>query len=230
MAGHFRWNSLNEALRRQDEEDVRQWLAKSSALSQQDWAGRYPLHGAPSVSLVKLLLDAGANIGAEDNAGLTALDIALRKGNHAVALALLEAGAKPRPAALHWAAWKGSPRVVEALMAQGLKATAQDVRGQSPLHWVFRSHSGVSVHAEAVARLLLANGGSWVAPDHQGTTPKDLLKQHQAWLSQWPVRFGQWAYRLWLRLVGKKTLSDAQRLLLLEKSVPAPAAPALVSP
>ena len=42
MRVHFRWPSLNEAIRRQDFEDVRQWLSHSSSLFERDWAGRKP--------------------------------------------------------------------------------------------------------------------------------------------------------------------------------------------
>lgn len=221
MPVRFRWTSLNEAIRRQDFQDVRQWLAHSSSLSDRDWAGRTPLHGVPSAPLTKLLLEAGAHLNAADNAGLTAFDVALRKGNTAVALALLEAGAQPGPTSLHWAAWKGSARLVGALLQRGCLATGQDTRGQSPLHWVFRSsRSGVSVHAEGVVRLLLENGASWDAPDRQEKTPRGLLAEHKAWLAQWPVRLTQAAHRCWLRMVGKKGLSGAQRLVRLEKAVP----------
>jgi 26S proteasome non-ATPase regulatory subunit 10 len=226
MRVYFRWSSLNEALRRQDFEDVRQWLSHSSSLFERDWAGRSPLHAVSSVPLVKLLLGAGANLNAKDNAGLTAFDVALRKGNTAVALALLQAGAQPSATSLHWAAWKGSVRLAEALLAKGLSATGQDARGQSPLHWVFRSsHSGVPVHAEGMVRLLLENGASWETPDRQGKTPRDLLDAHKAKLAQWPVRLAQTAQIFWLRMVGKKTLSATQRLMRLEKVAPSFATP-----
>lgn len=226
MPVRFRWTSLSEAIRRQDVQDVHQWLAHSSSLCDRDWAGRTPLHGVSSAPLAKLLLEADVHLNAADNAGLTALDVALRKGNTAVALVLLEAGAQPGATSLHWAAWKGSARLAEAMLKRGCLATGQDTRGQSPLHWVFRSsRSGVSVHAEGVVRLLLENGASWDAPDHEGKTPRSLLAEHKAWLAQWPVRLTQAAHRCWLRMVGKKALSAAQRLVRLEKAVPSFASP-----
>lgn len=212
MPVRLRWPSLAEALYHHDAEDVRRWSTRTRALAHRDWAGQTALHVAPSASLARILITAGAPIDARDNAGLSPVDVALRRGRCGVAMALLQAGARPSANALHWAAWKGSPEVVRALLDRGFLATDPDSRGQTPLHWLFRSRLRFPVQATVVAKLLVSNGATWHTVDKRGVSPSDLLHRRQALLSSWPTRIRQGLLQLWLRFVGQKRVSETRRV------------------
>ncbi|KAK3268330.1 hypothetical protein CYMTET_23160 [Cymbomonas tetramitiformis] len=100
--------------------------------------GQRPLHGAGvggMVDFVRELVEAGAEVDAEDGEGRTALTVALAFGQEAVARALLEAGAGvnagtgQRP--LHAAAEKGMEEVVRELAGKGAEVDAEDGEGRT---------------------------------------------------------------------------------------------------
>jgi len=89
---------------------------------------------------VRLLIAAGANVHAQDQAGKTALHWAASQGNGVCCTMLLEAGADVqgtdtlfRRTALHYAAQNAQPTAYNALKKAGADEMVQDVRGNTPL-------------------------------------------------------------------------------------------------
>jgi ankyrin repeat protein len=94
-----------------------------------------------NTEIVKLLLDAGAKIGATDSAGSTALHWAAERGRADVVRQLLAANApvdletKRGLTPLMLAAGSGSAEVVEVLLAAGADPKRQDFTGRSALDY-----------------------------------------------------------------------------------------------
>ena len=89
---------------------------------------------------VRLLLAAGANVHAQDEAGKTALHWAASQGNGDCCTMLMEAGADVgatdtlfRRTPLHYAAQNAQPTAYSALTKAGAAEDARDVRGNTPL-------------------------------------------------------------------------------------------------
>lgn len=214
-----RWPSLLEALRRQDVADVELWLNTPGVLAHRDWAGQAPLHAVPTAGLARRLLAAGAEVHARDNAGLTALDMALRRGRPGVALALLEAGAEISPTALHWASWRTDARVVKKLLDRGCSVSALDAQGRTPLHWVLGERSAVRKETLGIVQCLVASGAQWDVSDRAGKTPAGLLVAQQKKASARWRRTLQWIQSIWRLAVGHKALGQQQRLRALASLV-----------
>jgi ankyrin repeat protein len=110
------------------------------------------------LTMVSMLLEAGADINARDDEDYTALDLAARDGNEALVKLLLDAGANidtPRnrdPSMLTLAAYSGKEAVVQMLMDAGADVNMQDEDGDSAL--IAAAEGG---HAEIV-RILLDAG------------------------------------------------------------------------
>lgn len=132
-----------------------------------------PLMGAASegqLSVVRMLLDKGADVNLVQEDGETALMYAAAGGHLDVVEVLLDAGADINVAAktmcitaLHGAALKGHAAVVKALLAKGAKINAKD-GGITPL--MFAARQG---HSDAIM-VLLAAGADVNAVSSNGST------------------------------------------------------------
>jgi cytohesin len=87
------------------------------------------------------LLNAKANVGAQESGGRTPLHWAAKDGHHEIVRLLLEAGAEPDRkedngmASIHRAAEYGRYRVIELLLAKGADVNSRDNKGKTALHW-----------------------------------------------------------------------------------------------
>jgi ankyrin repeat protein len=129
--------------------------------------------GWPMESVVRALLEAGANIEARDNNDQTAILVASRWGHYAVIRALVEAGADIEAkdnsgrTALSWAASKGQQDIAEILLQNGANIDIQDDYGRTPLSWA----AGYTTSNERTVEMLLKGGAEIDTKDKDGRTP-----------------------------------------------------------
>lgn len=89
--------------------------------------------------MVKLLVDAGANLEVRDRYGSTPLNLAAKKGATDIAKILLEAGAivdsrdDKKRTPLHWAAFQGQEETVALLISKGADVEALAGDGKTPM-------------------------------------------------------------------------------------------------
>ncbi|XP_049815987.1 26S proteasome non-ATPase regulatory subunit 10-like [Schistocerca nitens] len=127
-----------------------------------------------AVEDLQALLVAGANVGARDEIGQTALHWAAQWGHTDSVKCLLEAGAEVdarsdgQSTPLHLAAERGHSAVVRLLLASSADPNARTPYGRTPLH------SAAEQGHTAVVRLLLAFSANHSATDHDGWTPLHL--------------------------------------------------------
>ncbi|HWQ03390.1 MAG TPA: ankyrin repeat domain-containing protein [Candidatus Nitrosotenuis sp.] len=154
-------DALLAAIRKSDAEAVKSLIAQGVNVNHKFRYDRMALSFACDrghLGIVKMLVDAGAEVNAKDSFyGATALDWALEKNNVEVAKLLLEKGAAGREQALAGAARQGSLAMVKMLLAMGglkeeslSEALALAERGQ---------------HAEVVAALKEAGAKPLPKPD-----------------------------------------------------------------
>ena len=120
--------------------------------------------------VVRLLLEAKADVEAKDNYGQTALYCAAQDGHEEVVRLLLEAKADIEAknndgwTALHWAVWDGHKEVVRLLLEAKADVEAKDNDGWTALHKAaWHGH-------EDVVRLLLEAKADVEAKDNEGQT------------------------------------------------------------
>ena len=125
--------------------------------------------------ITKLLIAAKADLDSDDGYGSTALDGATSNGYEAVALLLIESGAKidtktgvyidgPSDVTpLHNAAWH--PAILKAMLKKGPKVNVQTSSGDTPLHYAVMANEPESV------RLLLTAGADPFARNKDDRTP-----------------------------------------------------------
>jgi ankyrin repeat protein len=99
----------------------------------------------------KLLLDAGANVKAENRYGVTPLSLACQNGNTALVELLLSAGADPNTTLrggetlLMTAARTGTVAPIQLLLEHGAKVDTRDARGQTALMWAAARNNGDAI-------------------------------------------------------------------------------------
>jgi ankyrin repeat protein len=131
------------------------------------------------MSIIKVLLDAGANIEARGQFGMTALMLATLKGNTKVVELLLARGAKVDAradngaTALMTAARDNFPDLVELLIGHGADVNAATKQAFTPLM--------AAADDEAIVLLLLKSGAKSEATNSEGQTAACLsAKQKQS--------------------------------------------------
>ena len=167
--------SGNEALLRY----VRDRITADPVLAHEHYAGRTLLHEASArgnPTLVKLLLDVGADPNAMDGGGHTPLYSVANECTNSeagrVIRALAECGANvnadggvKRCTALHMAARRGNVAAAEALLDCGADIEARDSLGETPLR------RSVNCGKIQVARLLLNRGADVHSKGSKSLTP-----------------------------------------------------------
>ena len=137
-----------------------------------------PVAECDSVSAeIQALIDSGADLGAQDERGETALHRAAAAGRIADLRALVAAGAEVDAAsrggglrALHFAIWRRAGlATVTALLEAGADVNARDARGGTALHWAAR----IRQVDPAVVEALLAAGAEVHARDNLSRTALD---------------------------------------------------------
>ena len=118
-------------------------------------------------TIVRLLLQAGADPNAPDDNGLPPLHWGAENSNPMVVIHLLDAGADLNArdnegyTALHWAAAQsGNGRVVKVLLDRGAAPFAESNDGRTPLHSALRYRADPSV----VSRMLDAGADEHLTP------------------------------------------------------------------
>ena len=167
--------------------------------------GRTALHMAAikgQVALIKLLLDAGANVFVTDTRGLTPLDVAgtpkaitalraptlypaehLRRAIQHGALTRIDRLLRACPfllttadahgrTPLQWAVGTGNLRVIDTLIAAGVPVNTRDVTGETPLHDAARRGE------LKLVSVLLAAGANPRLTDYQQITPLHIAAGH----------------------------------------------------
>ncbi|XP_069700087.1 golgin subfamily A member 6-like protein 25 isoform X6 [Periplaneta americana] len=165
--------------------NLKQYLLSKIMRRQQeakDRRGRTTLHRAAmrgDTHRVQLLLDAGSQVNAVDNAGCTPLWLAAWQDRQDACRALLAAGARPDVkggyfgrTALHEAALCGHPAVCELLLAAGARPNEPDDLNQ----WTALHCAALHGHAPVVL-LLLQHGAERGARNEWGQTALDLASE-----------------------------------------------------
>ena len=166
---------------------VCRWLVRQGGkidLHSNNGQGPRPIHWASRnghVAVVDILLGPGAAIpvDATDHKGLTPLMMACMFGRSMAAAYLLGKGAAPHltdmngDSALHWAAYKGFPGLMQMLINSGFNPQKPDNFGSSPLHLAC-----ISGNLSAV-KLLCAKSTVELEPrDRNRKTPLELAAKH----------------------------------------------------
>jgi len=123
------------------------------------------------VDLVRMLVEHGADLSAQDTESWTPLHWASSMGLVDVARMLVDRGADMSAQAqdgktpLHWASGMGHMRVAQMLLERGANLSARDQNGWTPLHWA--SSDG---HVD-LTRMLVEHGADMSIQAHDGWTP-----------------------------------------------------------
>lgn len=169
-----------------DADDVVEMLNSGASLSQQDEAGRTPLHiaaqYASSEEAVSVLLQNGADIEARDVHGWTPLARSAAFGSDPEILELLlEIGAQLsisirdvlNISPLHWAVeFSKHPEMVEILLDHGADVSERDGLARTPLHFVAAWRSDDV--APEIVEILLERGADPKVEDVNGIRPLQL--------------------------------------------------------
>lgn len=125
---------------------------------------------APYPNIVKLLIDAGADVNAKNNFGKTPLMYAIQERNTQSVALLLDAGANANAETLEdisctalkagkrtplmYAAWHGTPEIVQMLLEKGADIAAKDTKGDTALSYVKLNETLSAEQREALSNTL----------------------------------------------------------------------------
>jgi ankyrin repeat protein len=156
-------------------------LKNEAPLEAKDSFGITPLLAAArrSANTLRILLQAGAGLGAKDNLCQTALRHAAMQGQDEVVEILLQMGSDVSAKTqgghtpLHVAAYKGSCSIVRALLDNGADVNAKDNNNQTALH---QAAKGGRV---GVVKVLLKQNADINATDKRGDTALLIAKENE---------------------------------------------------
>ena len=149
-------NEFYDAICDNDIDAVEALIADGAKVNVKDYDGT-PLHTAAwcgCTEIVKMLIDAGADVNAKNSYGNTPLDLAVRYGHADVVNLLIDAGADVNAkdldawTPLHVASLYGNIKIIKVLIDFGADVDAKDKYGWTPAHW---AHGN-----EKIINLLLA--------------------------------------------------------------------------
>ncbi|MBI3924179.1 MAG: ankyrin repeat domain-containing protein [Armatimonadetes bacterium] len=179
-----RQEDLGKSIKAGDLEAVKRTLQEHpEALDARNLNGFTPLllagyHGRAEIGLY--LVEAGADIEAQDPMGNNAYMAAASGGSTDLIRVLLEKGADPRfrnrlgQSALHQACLLGRLEAVQLLIGEGADVNAVDESGATPLYWA------ASKNQLPIAELLIEKGAKLdVATISQRMRPIDAARVHQ---------------------------------------------------
>jgi WD40 repeat protein len=130
----------------------------------------------PGLVIVSMLLEAGANVEAENSSGDTPLQVSFNFRDHSLAQILFKAGASmPREDWLGWTSLHtvcSNERLVELCILHGSNVNSAARSGETPLH------CAASFGYAATVKLLIQHGGDLNAETFEGHTPMDKAKMH----------------------------------------------------
>ena len=132
---------LHRAVALDDLPEVTRFLREAKYVDEKDENGATPLHGAVSASVVRALVNHGADVEAKDLSGWTPLHNACGHGHRDAVYTLLSMGVNvnARDATnrtpLHSAALHGDKDIVAILLRSGADPNALDNDGNTPLTW-----------------------------------------------------------------------------------------------
>ncbi len=166
-AGSFNVHLLVTQSHTEDLAYVLRWRP-DKANDKDEWR-KTPLHRAAEsdrTKMVKLLIQAGAEVNARDRLDAIPLHKAAPWGPTDTAKALLEAGADVnakdylRRTPLHWAAWVGRTDMVKVLIKAGAEVNVKDATGQTPLDRTKTKHGTIDSKKQAKCAELLRKHGA----------------------------------------------------------------------
>ncbi|MFB0553824.1 MAG: ankyrin repeat domain-containing protein [Phycisphaerae bacterium] len=150
---------LDVALQRNRNDIVNLLIEKSADVSIHT-AARYGL-----LEKLKELIGKGSNVNAKNNAGETALDIAIQEYRQDIAKLLVDKGAD---VSIHTAAFIGDINKVKTFVEDGSSADKADASGQTPLHYATAGNH------KAIAEILVSHGADVNAVAGTWRTPLDV--------------------------------------------------------
>ncbi len=136
--------------------------------------------GETDLGIIKLLIDNGFDINAQDESGVQLIHLAVRGESLEIVQWLIEHGAKLNARdkmgkePIHYAAESENLEAVQWLVGRGVNSNAQDNNGQTPLHYAAK------VGCLLTVQYLVERGADVNAQDRAGNTPLVLasLGQH----------------------------------------------------
>ncbi|CAN9243504.1 unnamed protein product [Alternaria alternata] len=133
-----------------------------------DWQTLLHSMIVPQLAMTKILLDFGANVGSEDDDGLTALHFAASVGSETIVRLLVESGGELQAkstdgfTALHFAAAGGHGALIQYLVGSKVDIEARSHTGLTALHFAAISGSALGV------KMLAASGADLNTRDDSG--------------------------------------------------------------